>query len=778
MSTPMDTTPVQPFSAGVASAAAPFEDPQAKAQECADVKQWFKKIERARKFDENSRKQYAKDRRYARGDSGTFEVDVPIAASYIQVLQTFLYARDPDLDVLPAASTEPPPADEVARMARQRLQQDPATEAQLHQIGDQAAAGATQQKASMVAQLTPIATHAIQQNGGQLPDVSKLPQVPQPPDPQQAGEAAIRGKFDELVKSATSKLAEPYQKRRDDAKQFGTTLELVISRLWKKAKLKEQAEPYVASALTIGIGWLKASWQERRGRDPVIQNQINDLQDNLRRVAMMRAALAEGDVADVDAQKADIEQEMQGLEAKVEVVLARGLAIDFVNAEDIQVAMNVRNVSCYKDAPWIAHRTFAPVDDAKVMCPGAAKRMDKATLYTARKPVDPAETRDVGSMADVTPTDADAFTKGAGGSLTIAEDGDVCIWEIWNRDSNMVITLIEGLDCYAVEPYAPQPGTTRFYPFFQFTIGMVDGERHPRSLITRSQRLLDEYNRTRSNFAEHRRRIKPKTAFDSSNIDEEQATKIESGGIQEMVGIKPLRPGTPMQNLLAPISYAPIDPALYDTAPIRAELEMIWGVQEALSSSIQTAKTATEAEIQDSGTKSRTSYMRDGLDMSMGELAEYTAEVAIQMMTRDDAVQIAGPYALWPEGIGIDDIDSLVTVDIRAGSSGKPDTARQRQAWATAFPLIQNAILQVGQLRKSTPEDVADCVEELIGETLERMGDRLDPARFLPSVPDASVASTSPAASAPAPAPVPTATPPMGESMNDPSGAINNANAA
>jgi hypothetical protein len=776
MSTPMDTTPAQPFSAGVQSAAEPYADPEAKAQECADVKRWFKKIETARKFDENARKQYAKDRRYARGDSGDFEVDVPIAASYIQVLQTFLYARDPDLDVLPAPSTEPPPADEVARMARQRLQQDPTTEAQLHQVGDQAAATAANQKASMVAQLTPIATHAIQANDGQLPDPSKLPPVPQPPDPQAASETAIRGKFDELVKSATDKLAEPYQKRRDDAKQFGTTLELVISRLWKKARLKEQAEPFVASALTIGIGWLKSSWQERRGRDPLIDNQINDLQDNLKRVDAMRVALAEGDVADVDSQKAAIEQQMQGLVAKVEVVLARGLVVDFVNAEDIQVAIPVRNISCYKDAPWIAHRTFKPIDDAKAMCPELGDKLSKATVYTARKPADAAEQRDVGSMAVVTPEDADAYKKGAGGSLAGPEDGDVCFWEVWNRDSNMVITLIEGLDCYAVAPYAPQPGTTRFYPFFQFTIGMVDGERHPRSLITRSQRLLDEYNRTRSAFAEHRRRIKPKTVFDSSNLDQEQATKIEGGGTQEMVGVKPLRPGTPMRDLLAPVAYAQIDPALYDTAPIRAELEMIWGVQEALSSSIQTAKTATEAEIQDSGTKSRTSYMRDGLDMTMGELAEYSAEVAIQMMSREDAVQIAGPYALWPEGIGIDDIDSLVTVDIRAGSSGKPDTARQRQAWATAMPLIQNAILQVGQLRQSTPADVADCVEELIGETLERMGDRLDPTRFLPSAPDATATAT-PAVPAPAPAPMPTA-PPPGIPMNDPSGAIDNANAA
>ena len=179
-------------------------------------------------------------------------------------------------------------------------------------------------------------------------------------------------------------------------------------------------------------------------------------------------------------------------------------------------------------------------------------------------------------------------------------------------------------------------------------------------------------------------------------------------------------------------------------------LEMTWGIQEALSSTIRTAKTATEAEIQQTGTQARTGYMRDCLDDMLSDLAEYTAEACLQKMSYEDVATIAGPFAFWPANIGIENLGTLVSVKIRAGSSGKPDTTRQREAWAAAMPTIQAAIVQVGQLRGSSPESIADCIEELVAETLQRTGDKLDPARFLPSAPETMGGQQMPMAGPPA----------------------------
>jgi hypothetical protein len=727
------TTEMQAMSLGMA-AAATDGDAAAKsyAKEEADAKCWLEKITQARKFDEGARKQYALDRKYAkrRHGAGIFAVDVPIAATYVDILKAFLYARDPDVDVLPASSTEPPPEDELVRMAKQAIAADPATKDAINQAAQSAFAESSQKKNTIVQAVAPAAAKSLQ--GGALP--SELPQLPDI-DPDKDAEAAARSTMDKMVRAKVKELGQPYQQRRDDAKQFGSTLEIVISQLWKKARLKVKAKPLVGSGLTIGIGWLKATWQERTGNDPLVESQINDLQDNLALLVASKQELAEG-APNPDELTADIQRQLIGLHAQVEVVTARGLAIDFVQGEDIQVAPDCGAMTSYLDASWIAHRSFMTMEAAKSALPKLGDKLKKATSYGQVKPTDPNTPVDAGAATPVAANDADSFRTGSSATAPIADGDSICVWEVWDKDSNTVITLVEGVNCYARDPYAPNPGTSRFYPFFQFVIGEVDGARHPESPITRSAPLLDEYDRVRSGYAEHRRRIKPKTAFDSTNLSADEAAKLEGGGTQEMVGLKPMVPGSPIRDLLSPVAYAPIDPALYDTSVIRSELEMIWGIQEALSSSIRTAKTATEAEIQQTGTTARTGYMRDNLDGMMGELSEYSGEIAIQKLDAEDVKALAGPWALWPEGMKIDDIASLVTVDIRAGSSGKPDTTRQRQAWGTVMPILQNAILQVGQLRGSSPQDIADSIEALIEETLSRTGDRLDASRFLPPAPD------------------------------------------
>lgn len=741
------TNEMQAMSLGIAAAEVAGEQAaKSKAQEEADARCWLEKIKEARKFDEGARKQYAIDRKFAKRRKGAaiYDVDVPIAGTYVDIMKSFLYARDPDVDVAPASSTEPPPEDELVRMAKQALAADPATRDAITAAAQGAYQASAQKKNTIVQAVAPAAAKSLQ--GGALP--TQLPQLPEI-DPDKDAEAAARATMDKLVRQKVKELSQPYQQRRDDAKQFGATLEIVISQLWKKGRLKPKAKPLVGSSLTVGIGWLKATWQERTGNDPIIQARINDLQDNIARLAATQECLAEGE-GNPDEVRADLERQMLGLQAQVEVTVARGLALDFVQAEDIQVAQECGAMTSYLDAPWIAHRTFMPIEAAKATLPKIAKKIGKASTYGQVKPSDPNTVPDTGVATTVSANEADSYRAGGDASSRVADGTSVCVWEVWDKDSNTVLTLVEGINEYARDPYAPNPGTSRFYPFFQYVIGEVDGERHPESLINRSAPLLDEYDRVRSGYAEHRRRVKPKTGFDATNLSAEDAAKIEAGGTQEMVPLKPLKPGSPIRDMLATLAYAPIDPSLYDTSVIRAELEMIWGIQEALSSSIRTAKTATEAEIQQTGTNARTGYMRDNLDAMMGELSEYTAEVAVQKLDAQDVKELAGPWAFWPEGMKIEDIGSLVTVDIRAGSSGKPDTTRQRQAWATVMPVLQNAILQVGQLRGSSPQDIADSIESLIEETLARTGDRLDASRFLPPAPDGDDLPTQPPPMAPA----------------------------
>lgn len=426
-----------------------------------------------------------------------------------------------------------------------------------------------------------------------------------------------------------------------------------------------------------------------------------------------------------------MKQQVQALIPKLNEVSARGLSIDFVSAENIQVSPESIMLAGYLDAPWMAEQIFMPIESAKGKFADLGSRLKSAILYQRKKPVDASEAHDSGLLSDADANDADAYS--SGGADT-ADFGYCLVWEIWDREAGVVRTMIDGVEGWAMDAYEPNPRTQRWYPYFMFSPIQVDGERHGQSLIQRSRHLLDEYNRARSNFAEHRRRAIPKLVFDKSNLTPDEAKDLEGGGRGEMVGLKPIRPGTPVGQLLQPVLYNRVDMGLYDTSPIRAELEMVWGIQQALSSAVQVAKTATEAEIQQQGTQTRLGYMQFTRDQVFQELAEYTAQVAVEMMDEEDAQKIAGPWAIWPKAVGAQNLGSLVTVKLQAGSSGTPNTTNQQRAWMNMIPVVREGIMQIAQYRQSSPEQIADSIESLMEETFHVFNEHMDPERFLPGV--------------------------------------------
>lgn len=668
-------------------------DPEAakrKAREQADVKRWMGRIEQTGKFDEAARKQYAKDRRYARGDSG-FEVDANIIGNNIDILESFLYARDPDFDVTPGPSVETPTDDALRRAAEQMIGPPPAE--------------------------VMLAAEAAGPAGTPLL--------------QQTQQVAI----DQQVQAIKAKYAE----RKREIKNYCETVEIVGTRLWYDAALKRRGRPFVRSALTTGLGVLKASWQERTAQSPETSQAINDLQANIARIKKLQAELDEPS-QDHDATLTELERQLVAVQNQVERVVARGFVVDNVAPEDFRVAPGY-TIANHLDAPWNAHRIFIAFDDAlaefgdHLSQYGEAKEvLAKATIYYPRKPETVRQESALAVQQPIEATDADAYIAQAtpGGEADCEGKGYLALWEIWDRDSNAVLTAIEGVSCYVKPDWTP-PATTRFYPFFVMCLNEVDGQRHPQSLVTRSMKLVDEYNRIGSAEAEHRRRSLPGVLFDAGAVEPEGVKKLTASLIAEFTGVK--RTGQRgWADIFYPKPYAPVDAALYDRQRIVQEIERIWGVQEALSGAVNVAKTATEADIQQQGFQARTSSRRDLLESVLSDLALYTIEIARVYMSAEDVVAIAGPAAFWPPYGGPEDVTRMVNVQVRAGSSGKPNTAAERESWSTVLPMLQEGVQAIGTLRGSSPLEIADALEKLLRETAARSGDRIDIDSLVPSV--------------------------------------------
>lgn len=535
---------------------------------------------------------------------------------------------------------------------------------------------------------------------------------------------------------------------------FARTMEIVISSLWKKGNLKKPARRGVRSVLSNGEGWFKCTMVSEKKPAPEVEKALNDAQETHARIVAQQQLLEDPQDQDPEslaALKDEKEKLIESLQGKLELSVNKMFVIDYVETENIQVSTDINCISSYTDADWIGNELYLTQEDALTRFPRlkpADIKSGKTYHQRAPKELTTREIDNVLPQGTMTAESAQAFTTQTSDPESPAF---LRVVEIWDRRDKQIRTLIDGVHKWAKEPYPPPYPTSRFYPYFYFAFYEVDGQRHAQSLSWRLYKLQDEYSSSRSNFRLTRERSIPGVLFNATMLDEVEAKKLTESKAQEYTALRPSDPSTPLANLFAPKPVQSIDMRLYDPTLILNDMERISGVQEALSAAINSPgnpKTATEANIQQSGTQARTTSDRDNLEGLLTELAEYTAQQALQCLQIRDVQRLAGPKAFWPEDMAIDDLFTLVEIQIEAGSTGKPRQATDMQAWGTILPLIQKSLQTIEQAFAMGNLPMANAEIELVKETMLRLGDESDVERFIPRQPPPG----SPGAGGPPPA--------------------------
>jgi len=603
------------------------EEKKAKALEAKAVKAILKSYNTARAFDKDARKAYAVDRLYASGKANPdWAVDANMIGTFIDILVSFLFAKNPDISAQPGEQT------------------------------------------------------------GKTPD--------------------------------------------ENAEMFADTMRIVIRRLWKDARLKKAVRKMLRSSLSIGPGWLKGIMVTQSKNDPVIEKDLNDAQDNMARLMATRKEIKEDDGLtkdEMDEKVQAAELLTESLTTKLEVIIRRGLALDFVRGEDVQVSLDVSEISDYLDANWVANQMFVEKGDVRVMFERLTQDdMQEAKIYYQRK----VNNEPGATTGDLTDRDAEKFTQ------STETQGDevpfVRVIEFWDKRDNHIKTMVDGVERWAREPYQPANATSRFYPYFLIALFEVDGDRHPQSLSGRLAKLQDEYASARSAGRLARSRSIPGTIFDSGTIEPGDIRKIEAAVEQEYVGVRPIAGGK-LSDSFAPKPVGRYDPRIYDTGPSVRDMERVSGVQEALSQA-GGQKTATEANIEQQGFASRTGADRDTQEDMLNDLAQYTAELAIQALPYEYVKKIAGELAFWPEDLDFEDVVTHINLDIEAGSTGAPNKEQERQSWSVIMPLLRETMVIIQQAQATGNLPLAEALTELLEETMQRMGDRTNLDRFLPKL--------------------------------------------
>lgn len=471
--------------------------------------------------------------------------------------------------------------------------------------------------------------------------------------------------------------------------------------LVKDAKLKARGKAAVRCSLTSTVGWGKVIYQIERRDDPLIKNRINDTQDNVDRINLLleETKQAGGECADHEAKIYELKQQITALQKQIEVVVSEGLVVDVLSPEDVIILdSSCRDIDEFMQAPEIAHRIRMTVGAFKT-------QFGKSPPTGAKKYLNDVETES---------KDADE------------DDYIVNVYEVWSLKDLTVYTICEGANAYIRDPYQPEALGEQWYPFFGLQLRRVDGVVYPRSMTEQLIELQDEYNTRRTNAAEHRKKNIPVRLLNkASGITDAEVSNIVSRSITtDVIGVT-MDAGTPLQQQLASLPEIPYNPQMYDTTDILRDMETVGNTQDAARGAINKAKTATEAEIMAAGMQSRTSELLDIVEDWLSDIAIYSAQLLLQNMSAAIIKTRFGAEAVWPE-LDKRSLFNLVNINIRAGSTSKPNRMREREQWMQVMPLLQEGMEKAALYKEQGRPAMAKATIMLMDETLKRFDEKMD----------------------------------------------------
>lgn len=519
---------------------------------------------------------------------------------------------------------------------------------------------------------------------------------------------------------------EPETTDYERAGMFADTLEIIVNRSINDADLKRTAKQAIRDVQTSRVAIVKVTYQTDFFRDPLVYQRIEDLQKKLAEVRGKSQKMEDPDLTkeDLEAEEQLMEQQVKALESQVEVVRAEQLVVDPIPIDDFRIDPNIDNLLRYREANWMAHASWLDPDDVQDTFGITSEELKKLNKYQRNASGIP-ERMGHELASDITTSSNDENTD-------VAEV--ILVWELWDRKSSSMYTWAEGGEQWLRPPHMPETMGQRWYPFFLLGFNWMDSSvEFPTSDVELLENLGREYDSIRRQGFEHRKLSKPHFIADKSRIGSRE--DIESFSISTLGEVTLVNSaGADPNSLFRPADSPPYNPQIYDTTNIRSDIEWQSGFGDAQRGAVMRAKTATEANIQNQGLGSRVDEKRDSVEDWITDIAKFSAEVLIQNMSLERAQRIAGPKAFWPQ-VSKEELFTMVEVDIRAGSTGKPDQQQDLAQWMEVLPLLMQLSQQALQMRGAGVPDKENPSIQLIMETFKRLDERISIEKFLGGVP-------------------------------------------
>ena len=506
---------------------------------------------------------------------------------------------------------------------------------------------------------------------------------------------------------------------------------------------KQMMKMVVRRASTTGVGYVKLGFERVMQKKPEIEQRIADVSNRLATLERLSADLHDNEVDQNGPEMEEMRLLLNDLAQQTEVVVREGLTFDYPSSTAIIPDPKCMNLREFLGADWVAQEFILSVNDVKEIY-----EVDVGKSYNAYK-------GSAGDGATVTTRSGLVVVQDKASRIDNQEGADgrtCCVWEIYGRKDGLVYTVCDGYPDFLREPASPEVYTDRFWPWFVLTLNDIDHEINifPPSDVKLIRDMQADYNRARQGMREHRRAARPKVVVASGTVDQDDLDKLESHPDNAIIELNGLQPGQKVDDLLQSFRGPPIDPNLYETEQLFADMMRVSGIQDANIGATGGAASATQSNIAEASRATAMGSNIDDIDDMLTGIARTGSQILLQECSPEIVRRVVGVGAVWPE-ISRQEIADEVWLKIEAGSTGRPNQAQEIANAERLFPLLM-------QIPGIKPEFLAK-------ELIKRLDDKLDITQafqsMLPSIMAINGMAARAASGAAPPGPPGTGAPPM-----------------
>lgn len=497
---------------------------------------------------------------------------------------------------------------------------------------------------------------------------------------QQAADAVMMGS--PVIPPEAQALIEDYEtgsQWRELIDRYGKTLQILyqIQLDTQEPEFKQQAKDCVDRTCVCGVSYARISYCSYQTKQIAKSSDQPTDADRVEHARELLRQVDEGEIQMDDAQLDTLRSLIRAVGTPTDAKEEQydHLQFDFPPSTTIIPDPRCRRLKGFVGARWVAQEYVLPLEFVNTFFNLKITGNGDITTYHEN------------GQRDETNAGSDKSDKG--------KEPLVCVWEIIDKSTKSRCFICDGHKDYLLEPEPFENVGRVFWPWFPLVFNAVETDKEcktsifPPSDVELGTPQQMEWNRTREALRGQRKANAPKYLYAKDQVSHDDVKKIVNAEPNQCLAVTPPVNGK-ISEMLVPLQVAQIDPNVYNTEPIKEDLLLATGAQEANIGPAQPNITATNSTIAEQSRMTVASSNIDDVDDWLSDMAYYGGGLLSRNMDRETVVFYVGRGATWPD-VDRDLFTNEVFLRTVSGSSGRPNMALELNKATQLVPLMVQA---------------------------------------------------------------------------------------